>query len=354
MSKSRDIADSAATINYIDGLTSDAQTQLNAKVENLTDLGVTATSTELNYVDGVTSNIQTQLDAKPDNLADLGVTATSTELNYVDGVTSNIQTQLNAKGVGSVTSVEGTGTVQGLTLSGLVNSSGTLTLGGSLSDVNLASQVTGTLPVNRGGTGSTTLTANNVLLGNGTSPLNKVAPSTSGNVLTSNGSTWVSSPPSGGLTYVTQTLSSSSSSVTFSGIPSGTKTIYIYFTNMTSTSGTEIRIGDSGGIETNSYAYLVKTIEIGEDSIFSEGNNAGSYWTVFSGRVDSMSGGMVTMGLADSSSNRWVFTSQGSEASSATFAAFSIGSGAKSLSGELTQLQILYNGSNGAKVTIAY
>ena len=31
MSKSRDIADSAATINYIDGLTSDAQTQLDAK-----------------------------------------------------------------------------------------------------------------------------------------------------------------------------------------------------------------------------------------------------------------------------------------------------------------------------------
>jgi hypothetical protein len=31
MSKSRDIADSAATINYIDGLTSDAQTQINGK-----------------------------------------------------------------------------------------------------------------------------------------------------------------------------------------------------------------------------------------------------------------------------------------------------------------------------------
>jgi len=30
----------------------------------LSDLGVTATSTELNYVDGVTSNIQTQIDAK--------------------------------------------------------------------------------------------------------------------------------------------------------------------------------------------------------------------------------------------------------------------------------------------------
>lgn len=84
------------------------------------------------------------------------LTATATELNYTDGVTSNIQTQLDAKGVGSVTSVSGTGTVQGLTLSGTVTSSGSLTLGGSLADVNLATQVTGTLPVANGGTGSTT------------------------------------------------------------------------------------------------------------------------------------------------------------------------------------------------------
>ena len=53
----------------------------------------------------------------------------------------------------------------------------------------------GTLPVAAGGTGATTLTANNVLLGNGTSALQVVAPSTSGNVLTSNGTTWVSSTP---------------------------------------------------------------------------------------------------------------------------------------------------------------
>ena len=59
---------------------------------------------------------------------------------------------------GTVTSVGGTGTVQGLTLSGTVTSSGNLTLGGSLSDVNLTTQVTGTLPVANGGTGVTTST----------------------------------------------------------------------------------------------------------------------------------------------------------------------------------------------------
>ena len=48
------------------------------------------------------------------------------------------------------------------------------------------------LAVADGGTGSSSLTANNVLLGNGASPLQTVAPGSTGNVLASNGSTWVS------------------------------------------------------------------------------------------------------------------------------------------------------------------
>ena len=57
---------------------------------------------------------------------------------------------------------------------------------------DLTTAVTGTLPVANGGTGAASLTANNVLLGNGTSAVQVVAPSTSGNVLTSNGTTWTS------------------------------------------------------------------------------------------------------------------------------------------------------------------
>ena len=72
-----------------------------------------------------------------------------------------------------VTSVGGTGTVNGIALSGTVTSTGSLTLGGTLSGVSLTSQVSGTLPAGNGGTGITT-------------------PGTSGNVLTSNGSAWVS------------------------------------------------------------------------------------------------------------------------------------------------------------------
>lgn len=60
---------------------------------NLTDLSVS--ETEFGYLDGVTSNLQTQIDGKQDELT--GLTASVTELNYTDGVTSNIQTQLDAK-----------------------------------------------------------------------------------------------------------------------------------------------------------------------------------------------------------------------------------------------------------------
>ena len=97
--------------------------------------------------------------------------------------------------VGTVTSVSGTGTVNGMTLTGSVTTSGSLTLGGTLSGVSLTSQVTGTLPVANGGTGAATFTANNVLLGNGTGAFQVVAPSTAGNVLVSNGTTWVSQAP---------------------------------------------------------------------------------------------------------------------------------------------------------------
>ena len=60
---------------------------------------------------------------------------------------------------GSVTSVGGTGTVNGITLTGTVTSSGNLTLGGTLGSVDLTSQITGTLPVANGGTGITSFGA---------------------------------------------------------------------------------------------------------------------------------------------------------------------------------------------------
>ena len=51
------------------------------------------------------------------------------------------------------------------------------------------------LAVADGGTGSSSLTLNSVLIGNGTGALLAVAPSTLGNLLTSNGTTWTSAAP---------------------------------------------------------------------------------------------------------------------------------------------------------------
>jgi len=62
-------------------------------------------------------------------------------------LTSTDWTTFNNKGSGTVTSVGGTGTVNGITLTGTVTTSGNLTLGGTLSNVSLATQVTGNLPV---------------------------------------------------------------------------------------------------------------------------------------------------------------------------------------------------------------
>lgn len=55
---------------------------------------------------------------------------------------------------GTVTSVSGTGTVNGITLTGTVTTTGSLVLGGTLSGVNLATQVSGQLPLANGGTGA--------------------------------------------------------------------------------------------------------------------------------------------------------------------------------------------------------
>jgi len=106
---------------------------------------------------------------------------------------SNTQVQFNSSGsFGASANLTFDGTT--LTANDIIDSSLTASkpvfTNGSK---NLVS--TGTLGVDQGGTSLTTLTANNVILGNGTSAPTFVAPSTNGNILTSNGTTWVSSTP---------------------------------------------------------------------------------------------------------------------------------------------------------------
>lgn len=96
----------------------------------------------------------------------------------------------------------GTGLWQGTSIGAIYGGTG-LNTGSSTGVPSISSgtwSVNSLLPVSLGGTGSASLTANNVLLGNGTSALQVVAPGTSGNVLTSNGTTWQSSTPAAGIT----------------------------------------------------------------------------------------------------------------------------------------------------------
>jgi hypothetical protein len=102
----------------------------------------------------------------------------------------------------------------------------------TLSNVSLTTAVTGTLPVANGGTGAATLTANNVLLGNGTSALQAVAPGTTGNVLRSNGTTWASAAPStGAMILISSINSTSGTSVEFKQL-SGYANYFLVINNL--------------------------------------------------------------------------------------------------------------------------
>jgi hypothetical protein len=121
--------------------------------------------------------------------------------SFGTGVATFLGTPSSANLAAAVTDETGSGALVFATSPTLVTpalgtpSSATLTNATGLPIVN---GTTGTLSVARGGTGATTLTANNVILGNGTSSPLFVAPGTSGNVLTSNGTTWTSAAAGGG------------------------------------------------------------------------------------------------------------------------------------------------------------
>jgi hypothetical protein len=145
---------------------------------------------------GVATALGNTLNAASGLVGYSGALGTPTSGTLTNATGLPISTGVSGLGTGVATAL---GTNIGTAGSFVVNggalgtpSSGTLT---NATGLPLSTGVTGTLGVANGGTGASSLTANNVLLGNGTSALQVVAPGTNGNVLTSNGTTWVSSTP---------------------------------------------------------------------------------------------------------------------------------------------------------------
>lgn len=79
-----------AELGYLDGSTSNIQTQIDAKAATITGAATSIATTDL------ATSMALQSDAS--GKVEASATVSSTELGYVDGVTSNIQTQLNTLG----------------------------------------------------------------------------------------------------------------------------------------------------------------------------------------------------------------------------------------------------------------
>jgi len=153
-------------------------------------------------IDTEFNNIQTAVATK----ADLASPTFSGSVTIVGGTITGITDLAVADGGTGASTASGARTNLGAAASG------------ANSDITSITGLTTPLTVAQGGIGVGTLTANNVLLGNGTSALQVVAPSTAGNVLTSNGTTWASSaPPSGTVSSIATGNGLSGGTITTTG-----------------------------------------------------------------------------------------------------------------------------------------
>jgi len=169
-----------------------------------------------------------------------------------------------------------------------------------------------------------------------------VATGSANQVLTSAGA---GAPPvfadaaGGGFTLGTPVATTSGTSFTFSSIPSGVSQINIMFITVGIASGgaAKLRIGDSGGIETSSY--ISKGFrEEGSSGNFGAESNRWDMDMDGSGDVTSI----YSLFLANASTNTWMLKSQGF----ITTSKFTYEIGTKSLSSELTQIELSIASSN--------
>jgi len=168
------------TAGYSIPTTTDQTNWGTAYTNRITSLTVTGSS-------GAATLTSNTLNIPTYTLAGLGGQASSTNLTSLSGLTyaATSFVKMTATGTFGLDTSTYLTANQSITLSGDVTGTGTTAITTTLATVSVA----------KGGTGLTTLTANNVILGNGTSAPSFVSPGTSGNLLTSNGTTWQSTAP---------------------------------------------------------------------------------------------------------------------------------------------------------------
>jgi len=162
---------------------------------------------------------------------------------------------------------------------GLTGTAAGLSIGGNAATATTATNISGIAAVANGGSGSSSLTANSVMLGNGTAALsgNMVAPGASGNVLTSNGTTWTSAAASAtGLGYgqTWQNVSGSRAANTTYTNSTG-KPIFVYMEAGGSSSWVNIN-----GTQTQTFpAFSAITLVIPNGNTYSiQTVNSGVFW----------------------------------------------------------------------------
>jgi hypothetical protein len=148
-------------------------------------------------------------------------------------------------------------------------------------------------------------------------------------------------------------VTTSGSSVTFTGIPAGTKQLIVSFYNvsLTGTNNVFIRLGTSSGIETTGYlAGSARIVSAGTSA-----NNNTSAFVINVGSDGASLNGSVIFTLENVSTN--IFAGSGVLGSTDGAAGAFVVGGSKPLAGVLDRVQILPNGADTfdlGELNIAY
>ena len=180
------------------------------------------------------------------------------------------------------------------------------------------------------------------------------SPSTSGNVLTSNGTIWTSAAPVQ-MTLGTPQNTTSGTSIDFTGIPSGIKRITINF-NGVSTNGTStviVQIGDSGGIETSGYLSGASLQQNAGTNAYAA--STAGYMLAGVNTAASVVQGSFVLTLTNSANNTWAGYGAGNDSG---LSGSWHGGGAKSTSATLDRVRITTSGGadtfDAGEINIAY